>query len=158
MAAPTGDDLNAVYKEIKSDEGDLPPLEQVVNPASLEEKMVEKALAEDPTGTPADKAAAFFQRSVGDLKVHIDRMSLRGLKRMILYQATYPFLGKEYKLKVGSPEYKAAYRFNEMITQKVLMQLQFEHEKAMKAMEDGKVSDNQLTLNKGESDNDTSKE
>ena len=127
----------------------------IVDPASLEEKMVEKALAEDPTGTPADKAAAFFQRSVGDLKVHIDRMSMRALKRMILYQATYPFLGKEYKLKVGSPEYKAAYRFNEMITQKVLMQLQFEHEKAMKVMEDGKVSDNQLTLNKGESDNAT---
>lgn len=129
---------------------------QHVNPASVEEVMVEKALAEDPTGTPADKAAAFFQRSVDDLKVHVDRMSMRALKRMILYQATYPFLGKEYKLKVGSPEYKAAYRFNEMITQKVLMQLQFEHEKAVKAMEDGKVnSENQLTLNKGETTSDT---
>lgn len=129
---------------------------QAVNPASLEEKMVEKALAEDPTGTPADKAAAFFQRSVDDLKIHIEPMSKRALKRMILYQATFPFLGKEYTLKKGSPEYKAAYRFNEMITQKVLMQLQFEHEKAMKAMEDGKSeSNNQLTLNKGETDNGT---
>ncbi len=127
---------------------------QAVNPATLEEKMVEKALAEDPSGTPADKAAAFFQKSVMDLKVHIDQMSLRALRRMILYQATYPFLGKEYTLKKGSPEFKAAYRFNEMITQKVLMQLQYEHEKAMKAMEDGKT-DNQLTLNKGETDNGT---
>lgn len=128
---------------------------QVINPALAEEKMVEKALAEDPSGTPADKAAAFFQKSVGDLKHHIDQMSLRALKRMVLYQATYPFLGKEYTLKKGSAEFKAAYRFNEMITQKVLMQLQYEHEKAMKAMEDGKVQDNQLTLNKGETENGT---
>lgn len=126
----------------------------LVDPALVEQKMVEKALAEDPSGTPADKAAAFFQKSVVDLKAHIDQMSLRALRRMVLYQATYPFLGKEYTLKNGSPEYKAAYRFNEMITQKVLMQLQYEHEKAVKAMEDGKVeSNNQLTLNKGETEN-----
>lgn len=128
---------------------------QVINPTLVEEKMVEKALAEDPSGTPADKAAAFFQRSVEDLKVHLELMSKRALKRMILYQATYPFLGKEYTLKKESPEFKAAYRFNEMITQKVLMQLQYEHEKAMKAMEDGNVQDNQLTLNKGETENGT---
>ncbi len=134
------------------------PLEllEPVSPAAIEDAMVQKALAEDPTGTPADKAAAFFQKSVMDLKIHIDQMSLRSLKRMILYQATYPFLGKEYTLKKGSPEFKAAYRFNEMITQKVLMQLQYEHEKAMKAMEDGKADlNNQLTLNKGETENGT---
>jgi ribosomal protein S6 len=125
----------------------------IVSPAELESKMVEKALTEDPTGTPADKAAAFFQRSVEDLEKLIDNMSHRALKRMILNVATYPFLDREYTVKKDSTEFKASYRFNEMVWHKTIMQLQAEQEKAQKAIDENKTEDLNLPLTKGESTN-----
>lgn len=128
-------------------------LEQAtVSPEALEKGMVAKELAEDPTGTPADKAAAFFQRSAIDLNVLLNQMSLRALKRMVLNVATYPYLERDYTVKKGSTEEKASYRFNEMVWQKTLMQLQFEQEKALKAIEEGKDKEAH-TLQKGENEN-----
>ena len=125
---------------------------QTVAPEAVEGVMVEKALAEDPTGTSADKAAAFFQRSAHDLKILLDKMSLREMKRMIMNVSTYPYLDRNYEVKSGSVEAKASYRFNEIMWQKTIMQLQFEQEKALKAMEEGKDKETgNLTLQKGES-------
>ena len=137
-----------------SPEVNLITAEQVVSPAILEEKMVEKALNEDPSGTPADKAAAFFQKSAAELQGLINGMSLRELKRMVMHVSTYPFLGKEYKVKPGTIEYKATYRFSEMMWHKTIMQLQFEQEKAVKEMEQDKNSNNE-SLKKGDTDNGT---
>lgn len=132
-------------------------VERVVDPTVLEEKMVEKALAEDPTGTPADKAAAFFQRSAVELQQQINNMSLRSLKRMIMNVATYPYLDREYTVKKDSIESKASYRFNEMVWYKTIMQLQFEQEKAQKAIDEGKDKEQEnLTLKKGEETNEQS--
>jgi hypothetical protein len=122
-----------------------------VDPNQLEQAMVEKALAEDPSGTPADKAAAFFQRSAHDLVILLDQMSLRAIKRMVMNVATYPYLDRDYTVKRGSVEDKASYRFNEMVWQKTIMQLQYEQEKVLKAEAEGKLNEeSNLTLNKGE--------
>lgn len=130
--------------------------EQVIAPADLETGMVEKALAEDPSGTAADKAAAFFQKSAADLQIHLNGMSLREIKRMVMNVATYPYLDRAYTVKRGSIEEKASYRFNEMVWQKTIMQLQFEQEKALKAMEEQKELN--LSLTKGDTDNGTKSE
>jgi len=124
--------------------------QQPIAPAELETKMVEKALAEDPSGTPADKAAAFFQRSAEDLQKLIQAMSRRGLERMIMNVATYPFLDREYTVKKDSIEFKASYRFNEMMWHKTIMQLQAEQEKAQKAIDENKTEELNLPLTKGE--------
>lgn len=130
---------------------------EAISPELVEQVMVDKALKEDPTGTPGDKAAAFFQRSVVELKSLLEDMSLREIKRMILNVATYPFLDRNYEVKKGSIEAKASYRFNEMVWQKTIMQLQFEQEKAQKAMDEGKDKEQtNLTLTKGETTNEQS--
>lgn len=134
-------------QSIVNEEGNLAP-------AVLEQAMVDKALAEDPSGTPADKAAAFFQKSAADLEILLSQMSLRACKRMILNVATYPFLDRSYEVKLNSPEAKASYRFNEMVWHKTIMQLQFEQEKAQQAIDEGKANE-QLTLKKGEEENGT---
>lgn len=122
-----------------------------IAPEVLEQKMVEQELAADPSGLPYDKAAAFFQKSAIDLEILLNNMSLRALKRMIMNVATYPYLDRNYTVKKGSNEEKASYRFNEMIWQKTIMQLQFEQEKALKAMEDEKLNnESNNSLIKGE--------
>lgn len=124
-------------------------LESVVtNPAQLEQAMVEKALAEDPSGTPGDKAAAFFQKSAAELEVLVNHLSLRALRRMVMFVSTHPFTDKQYNIRKDSVEGKAAYRFDEMIWHKTIMQLQFEQQKALEAMEQGK-KEHTLQLTKG---------
>jgi len=125
--------------------------EEPISPQAIEEKMVEKALNEDPSGTPADKAAAFFQRSAIDLQKMLDNMSLRAIKRMVMNVSTYPYLNRQYEVKKESIEFKASYRFNEMVWHKTIMQLQFESEKAEKALQEGKDNE-KLSLQKGETD------
>jgi hypothetical protein len=123
------------------------PMDQEVSPEALEQKMLENAAEADPTGTAADKAAAFFKKSAAELANLVPNMSKRALERMIMHVATYPLLGKEYIVKIGSIEHKAAYRFNEMVMQKTIMQLQFEADKAQKAIDEGKDKE-QLSLTK----------
>lgn len=123
---------------------------QVVSPETVEQVMVEKALAEDPTGQPADKAAAFFKKSAQELNRLLSDMSLRECKRMIMNVAAYPFVDMR-PVKKGSNEEKASYFFNEMIMHKTIMQLQYEQEKAIKAMEEEKNLNQSLI--KGENTN-----
>lgn len=124
--------------------------EQVIAPAELEKAMVEKAL-QDPAGLPADKAAAFFMKSAQELSRLIKDMSLRELKRMVMNVAAYPYVDMKVPKK-GSLEERATYFFNEMIWHKTIMQLQFEQEKALEAMEQEKDKETH-SLIKGENDN-----
>src|SRR5271165_5299706 len=113
-------------------------LEQAIAPDQLEQAMVDKALAEDPSGLPQDKAAAFFKRGAAELVILLNDMSLREMKRMIMNVATYPHLDRNYEIKRDSIEFKASYRFNEMVWQKTIMQLSVEADKVEKAMQEEK--------------------
>jgi hypothetical protein len=133
LVQPTAEQLEDIKKEFSAQAN-----EATISPSEVEQKMVEKELSADPSGTPADKAAAFFQMSALKLKSLIDNMSLRELKRMVMNVGTYPYLDRNYEVKKGSVEEKATYCFNEMVWQKTIMQLQFEQEKAEKALAEGK--------------------
>lgn len=140
LEEPTKEQLEAIQDEFAE-----------ISPAELEAGMIEKAIQEDPTGSAGDKAAAFFQRSAVDLNMLLNGMSLRAIKRMVMNVATYPYLDRNYEIKRDSVEAKASYRFNEMVWQKTIMQLEFEQEKAMKAL--AEENTNTLSLEKGTNTN-----
>lgn len=126
----------------------------VIPPEAVEQQMVEKALAEDPTGLPVDKAAAFFGKHVEVLEHLLNGMSNRAMKRMIMHTATKN-LNKDYTLKKGTDEERAAYHFEEVVFTRMIMQLHVEAEKAAKAQE-LENEQKQLSLIKGETNEQTS--
>lgn len=102
---------------------------------------------------PEDIAAAFFKLNFTKLVNITNKMSLRQLKRLVVQVAAYPFTPTAYEPR-SQDERIAAYTFNEMVTNKVVMQLAFEAQKIQEkqnaqetpvAQEGEKVNDDQKT-------------
>lgn len=104
--------------------------------------------------SPADMAAAFYSLEQPRLKILVDDMSLRQIRRLFWNLVSYPFIKPENSL-IDEVEKKAFYIAEQMMSNKAIMQLSLEMEKAEKAMAEQdknskEVEVQQLTLNKGE--------
>lgn len=89
------------------------------------EKNMEKHNAEDI-------AAAFFTLEQPNLKRLLDDLSQRQMRRLIFQLVSYPFTPKEYK-PTDELEKKAFYLGNEMIQNRMIMQLSLEMQKVQEA-------------------------
>lgn len=90
------------------------------------------SITDVPTHTPADIAAAFFDKNKRLLKTKLSTLSQRQLKRVLFNAAAYPFTDAEYKPRTEE-EKSVIYLLSEMMLNKAIMQLQFEMERAEKA-------------------------
>lgn len=120
-----------------------------VDPAKFEAALLQNELSKD-IGSPADLAAAFFDKHLFALKTRVNMLSLRQLKRVMMSVASYPFAKVEYEPRSGI-EKEVAYHFDQLIHTKAIMQLEFEREKVLKAMEDEEK--NKTELSKGDNEN-----
>lgn len=96
----------------------------------LEQQLAEAAKNPD-LHSPADIAAAFFMMQGPKLARNLEKMSVKQLRRMIMYVASFPLNDKTFKPKTDK-EASAAYTFNEMTFNRAIMQLQAEYDKASK--------------------------
>lgn len=84
---------------------------------------------------PEDAAAAFFQMNESKLARLVDGLKLNQLQRIFMHVALAGLGKKPYKL-IGDdnePEKQTAYVFNELVTQRFVMQLALEMERAENA-------------------------
>lgn len=123
------------------------PLESVFqSPETLEAALVAKEQAQE-VHSPADVAAAMFARRLPILQNIVRKLSMKQIKRVVMNVASYPLVGDKYKPQ-DQTEKDAIYHFNEMVTEKMIMQLSLEQEKVLKAMEEKAID--QQTQEQGE--------
>lgn len=125
-------------------------LEEVFqSPEALEQAMLEKEAAVQPVdGNHADKAALMFKMQLPRFHALVKELSMKQLRRVLMNVASFPLADDRFKPQ-SELEKKAAYFFNELVTEKTVMQLYLEQEKAMKAMEEEQKT---KVEEKGESD------
>ena len=111
--------------------------EQTLNSKETTEALVQQ----DMTHKPEDIAAAFFMRQEPKFIQLVDKLSLRAAKRLIMHLALGPLANKDYKLNTDE-EKSAAYIGNELIFNRVIMQLS---EEMRVADEAAKANPNLLT-------------
>jgi hypothetical protein len=105
--------------------------EQLELPLDLpKEPSQEELLAQMPDSnhSPSDIASAFYALNEKKLKRCLEKLSVRQLRRVIMLVASYP-LRDVYKTN-NIDERGASYLLNEMVMNKVIMQLQVESERA----------------------------
>lgn len=132
--------------------------EELVSPKAVTEELVKESMEQHQ---PADIAAAFFMRQEPKFIQLVNQLSNRGLRRLIMHLALGELANREYPLK-DETEKSASYIGNELIFNRVIMQLTAE----MQAVEEAqKENPNLLTeeqsndtinnneSNKGESTN-----
>ena len=122
--------------------------EALASPETLEKALVAKEEESQQQHTPADVAAMYFKRHLPVLKELTRDLSAKQMSRVFMNLATYPLLGDKYKPQ-SELEKKACHFFNEMVTERIIMQLQVEQEKVLKAMEQ-KQNNEQQAQEKGE--------
>lgn len=122
--------------------------EALASPETLEKALVAKEEESQQQHTPADVAAMYFKRHLPVLKELTRDLSAKQMRRVFMNVATYPLLGDKYKPQ-SELEKKACHFFNEMVTERIIMQLQVEQEKVLKAMEQ-KQNNEQQAQEKGE--------
>jgi|GEM_PF-5827868 hypothetical protein len=97
---------------------------QVVEPAALETKMLEKEVAASSTpaaiGNPEDLAAAFFKQNYPRVKRLLGTLSRRGVERAVMCAAAYPLVPAGYKWQ-SEEERELAWALEQMIACKALM-------------------------------------
>lgn len=81
---------------------------------------------------PEDIAAAFFGMEQPNLKRLIDGLSHRQLKRLVFQLVSHPFTPAQY-VPTSEEEKKAFYLGNEMIQNRMIMQLSMEMQKVHEA-------------------------
>lgn len=87
---------------------------------------------------PEDIAAAFFMKEKWNLKRILTNMSVKQIRRFVMHVAAYPMHDPGDTPKTDA-EKSAAHLFNEMVTNKTMMQLAVEMEKA-------EAASNKITL------------
>lgn len=126
-----------------------PVLEEVFeSPERLEEAMLAKEAAENIDGNHADKAAMMFKMQLPRFHAIVKQLSMKQMRRVLMNVASFPLADDRFKPQ-SELEKKAAYFFNELVTEKTVMQLYLEQEKAIKAMEEEQKTKSQ---EKGEED------
>ena len=80
-------------------------------------------------GSPEDLAAAFFKKEKPHLKMLLQKMSAKQLRRFVMNVAAFPLVDKG-DLPQTEEEKQAAYIFSEMSLNKTLMILSVEMKKA----------------------------
>ena len=108
--------------------------EALASPENLEKALVAKEQETELQHTPADVAALYFKRHLPVLKELARDLSAKQMRRVFMNVATFPLLGDKYKPQ-SELEKKACHFFNEMVTERIIMQLQVEQEKVLNAME-----------------------
>ncbi len=88
-----------------------------VEPAALEAAMIRN---DEAMGTPADIAAAFFQRNYPRIKHLLKVMSRRSIERSVICAASYPLVPDGYKPK-NQQESELAWVIEQMVACKVTM-------------------------------------
>lgn len=95
---------------------------------------------------PEDMAAAFFSLQQPRFKFTVDQLSQRQLKRLIFQLVSHPFTPSQYQPS-SQLEKDAFYLGNEMIHNRMLMQLSYEMQKAEEAQQ--KLNEEANNLIKG---------
>ncbi len=95
----------------------------------MEETQQEAAPLVKDIHQPEDTMAAFFKQNENKLSVLIKKLGLKQLRRATMNAASGGLMNKEYILK-SDDEKSFAYTLNDIITQRVCMQLAVEMERA----------------------------
>jgi hypothetical protein len=103
---------------------DTPQLESI--------EAVDEAPKSSAIHKPEDIASAFFSMEKPNLKKLLKEMSSKQLRRVIMNVASFPMIEPGDKLQTEY-EKRAAYLFNEMVTNKTIIQLSYEMQRAEEA-------------------------
>lgn len=90
------------------------------------------------THTPADAAAAFFGMQKTKLAMLLENMSAKQMRRILMNACSFPFVDKQYTPRTDE-ERSAAYLVGEMLTNRMIMQLQYEMQLAEEAVNNQEV-------------------
>lgn len=113
---------------------------------ALTEQIMQEQLKDIDKHNPEDIAAVFFQRHESEYVKYVNTLSNRGLKRLCMHLALGPLANKDYKMKDNNEKH-AAYIGNELVMERVLMQLSVEVQKAEEAQKQIDAQANEEILN-----------